>query len=56
MESRKNESKKSEKIFIKSDEGNIIGEHWVMENGERGIRIKNKGFVPYKRLLPFMSL
>ena len=48
-------SRKSKKIFIRSREGQIVGEHWVTENGEKGIHVKNKGFVPYKALLPLMA-
>lgn len=56
MRSCMEESRKSRKRFIKSIEGEIVGEHWVLANGEKGIRVKNKGFVPYKELLKFMEL
>lgn len=48
-------SLKSKKIFIRSNEGEIVGQHWVTENGEKGILVKKKGFVPYKALLPLMA-
>ena len=56
MKLRLEESRESRKRFIRSNEGEIVGEHWVLENGEKGIRVKHKGFVPYKELLKFMEL
>lgn len=43
------------KILIKSDEGKVIGQQWIAENGETGMLVKNKGFISYKRLLLMMT-
>ena len=43
------------KILIISDEGKVIGQHWIAENGETGMFVKNKGFISYKRLLLMMT-
>lgn len=56
MERHERKRAKTEKILIKSDEGNVVGEHWIAENGEKGLYVKNKGFIPYKRLLLLMTV
>ena len=55
MENKGRRTAKDKRIFIRSDEGKIVGEHWIAENGETGMRVKNKGFVPSKRLLELMT-
>ena len=55
MESHARKRPKTKKILIRSDEGNVVGEHWIAENGEKGLYVKNKGFIPYKRLLLLMT-
>ena len=55
MERHERKRAKTKKMLIKSDEGNVIGEHWISENGEKGLYVKNKGFIPYKRLLLLMT-
>jgi hypothetical protein len=55
MEEKRSKMAKTKKILITSDEGKVIGQHWIAENGETGMFVKNKGFISYKRLLLMMT-